>query len=153
MSPWIPGRDDVQAMIDEGRLTRLQGADAGVPALIGRADQELATATGLLVDDPQTAYIVGYDAAKHAAMALLAEQNLRTTAVRSHETLEHVLSAQFGGVFSEFGRLRRRRNELDYPASADDFTNQDEATKALGRAKDIVQSARRLLEEGVLTVF
>ncbi len=59
-----------------------------------------------------TAYVVAYDAARHAAVALLAEQNLRVTAEGGHLAVDQALNAQFGGVFSSFSRLRRRRKRL-----------------------------------------
>lgn len=86
-------------------------------------------------------------------MALLAEQNLRPTADRSHETIEMTLAAQFPGVFPAYRKLRRRRNELDYPVGADDFADSTESTKALEDARAIVNKAQTLLDQGILTVF
>ncbi|MCY7401457.1 MAG: hypothetical protein LH477_10975 [Nocardioides sp.] len=153
MSPWSPGVHVVRELIAEGKLSRLQGADAGVEGLMTRAGQQLASARSLLKSDPVTAYIVAYDAAKHAGMALLAEQNLRATAQGGHIAIEQALAAQFKGVFDGFGRLRRRRNELDYPTGPEDSAETAEAERALGVAASLVESARRLLDERVLTTF
>ena len=112
MNAWQTGSSQIDTLIEEGKLTRLQGADAGVAGLIARARQQLASANSLVETDPATAYVVAYDAAKHAAMAVLAEQNLRATADGGHVAIEKALVAQFQGVFDGFGRLRRRRNEL-----------------------------------------
>ena len=114
MSPWPRGSDKIDELLEKGDLDRFTGADIGVKALMERAHQMLATARIVLKDDPVTAYTVAYDAAKHAASAVLAEQNLR---VSDHVTIERALEAQFAGVFSKYGDLRRRRNELDYPVS------------------------------------
>jgi len=112
VNAWQTGSSQIDTLIEEGKLTRLQGADAGVAGLIARARQQLASANSLVETDPATAYVVAYDAAKHAAMAVLAEQNLRATADGGHVAIEKALVAQFQGVFDGFGRLRRRRNEL-----------------------------------------
>lgn len=150
---WGQGASKVEDLIEAGAITRLQGADLGVSGLMDRVRQQLGSAETLLDPDPATAYVVAYDAAKHAAMALLAEQNLRVTSDGGHVAMEKVLAAQFGGVFDGFGRLRRRRNELDYPASAEDFADAAETQRALASARGIVESAQQILDQGILTTF
>ena len=118
-----------------------------------RARQQLASAHSLLEADPGTAYVVAYDAAKHAGMALLAEQDLRPTPEGGHVAIEKALAAQFQGVFQRYGTLRRRRNELDYPTSSDDFTNPTETTKALATVTDILEAAQKILTAGALTIY
>lgn len=153
MSPWSAGASTIEDLITARKVTRLRGADTGVPGLMERARQQLVSSRSLLDSDPATAYVVAYDAVKHAAMALLAEQDLRPTAEGGHVALEHALTAQFKGVFDGFGRMRRRRNELDYPAGPEDFADSAEATRALTTADTIVNDAQRILDQGVLTVF
>ena len=150
MSPWAHGSHEIDTLLGAGTLQRVTGADVGTASLMGRAGQLLSSAEDLLHKDPVTAYIVAYDGAKHAGAALLAEQNLRAT---DHVTIERVLATQFGPPFSRFRNLRRRRNELDYPSSADDFADQTEAQKAIGYAREIVDNAARILEQGILTVY
>lgn len=120
---------------------------------MGRARQQLSSAEALLHTDPATAYIVAYDAAKHAGMALLAEQELRPTAAGGHLAVEKALTAQFKGVFDNYGRLRRRRNELDYPTGPEDFANSIEAEKALRSATGVVEAAQQILDRAVLTSY
>lgn len=153
MSAWSPGAEVVRDLIADGKISRLQGADAGVEGLMTRAGQQLTSARALLESDPVTAYVVAYDAAKHAGMALLAAQNLRATAQGGHIAVERALAAQFKGVFDTFGRLRRRRNELDYPAGPEDSADTVEAERALRTATSLVENANRLLAEHVLTTF
>jgi uncharacterized protein (UPF0332 family) len=153
MSPWSAGANVVEELIATGKMSRLRGAGSGVEGLMARAGQQLQSSRTLLQSEPATAYVVSYDAAKHAAMALLAAQDLRPTAEGGHVALEKALTAQFKGVFAGFGRLRRRRNELDYPTGPEDFTDATEATRALNTAAAIVDDAKRVLEQGVLTTF
>ncbi len=119
MSPWAHGAHEIDTLLGAETLRRVTKADVGTTAVMQRAGQLLNSAENLLDTDPVTAYLVGYDGAKHAGAALLADQNLRA--------IERVLAAQFGPPFSRFRNLRRRRNELDYPSSADDFADQTEA--------------------------
>jgi hypothetical protein len=153
VSPWDPGRPEVDELLAKGHLRRLRGASHGVTSLMDRARQQLASAHSLLGTDPGTAYVVAYDAAKHAGMALLAEQDLRGTPEGGHVAIEKALAAQFKGVFQRFGSLRRRRNELDYPTGADDFTDPTEAAKALATVTEIVESAQKVLDAGALTIY
>ncbi len=118
-----------------------------------RARQQLTTARAVVSDDPGTAYVVAYDAAKHAGMALLAEQDLRPTPLGGHVAIERALTAQFKGVFQRFGSLRKRRNELDYPTGPEDFTDPAEAVRALEVVAEIVESAQKLLDAGALTLY
>jgi uncharacterized protein (UPF0332 family) len=143
LASWTVGRDDVEALIEGGDIT----------GLMERARQQLDSAAKLVDSDPVTAYVVAYDATKHAAMAILAEQDLRATGDGGHQALEKVLVAQFKGVFAAFSRLRRRRNELDYPAGDEDVADATEAGKAIRLATEIVDAADELLSRGVLTVF
>ena len=153
MSAWSQGAAEIGELLDERTLSRLQDADAGVPSLMARARQQLASAKSLVEADPATAFVIAYDAAKHAGLALLAEQNLRPTQAGGHVVIERALRAQFGGVFSRFNTLRRRRNELDYPTSEEDFADADEACKAIRDAEELVESAQKILDQGVLTTF
>jgi uncharacterized protein (UPF0332 family) len=153
MSPWSTGRAAVEELVAAGKLSRLTGADAGRPGLMRRAHQQLASAAALAKSDPATAYVIAYDAAKHAALALLAEQDLRPTTDGGHVAMEKALTAQFQGVFSGFGRLRRRRHELDYPSGDDDIADTAEAMKAIAAATSMVADADQILSQGLSTVF
>ena len=142
--------DEINRLIAEGTLKRVTGADVGAPALMERAQQLIASARALLHGDPVTAYVVAYDGAKHAGNALLAQQNLRSS---DHLTIERALAAQFGPPFARFRRLRRRRNELDYPSSVDDFADEHETQEAIQYASEIVDNAGKILDQGFLTVY
>lgn len=152
MSAWQRGQDVIDLLLAERRLERRPGADTGVEALLGRAHQQLTSARTLLEDDPVTAYTTAYDAAKHAGMAVLAEQNLRPTSAGGHVAIERALNAQFP-VFRTYRRLRQRRNELDYPMSDEDFADSAETTKAISRAESIVDAAEDLIRQKVLTSY
>jgi hypothetical protein len=111
----------------------------------------LDSATSLVKTDPVTAYVVAYDAARHACTALLAEQGLRATVAGGHVAVEIAVNAQFLGVFSNFRAMRRRRHELDYPSSDEDFADAVEASRGIERSTGIVDSARKILDTGQLT--
>lgn len=153
MSPWATGSATIDALIEAKEINRLRGAGSAADGFMARARQQLASAAQLVDSDPTTAYVVAYDAVKHAAMALLAEQDLRPTSTGGHVAIERALKAQFQGVFDGFGRMRRRRNDLDYPSGPDDFAEATEGKKALQSATEIVDQAQLILDRGILTIY
>jgi hypothetical protein len=78
------------------------------------AAQRLETAAAVVDDDPESAFVLAYDAARFVGDALLAQQGLRPTQVGGHLAVSDAVRAQFGGPFVALNSLRRR-NELEYP--------------------------------------
>jgi len=64
--------------------------------LLGKAARTLESATALVERDPDTAYVLAYDAARYSGTALLAQQGLRPTTAVGHHAVETILRAQFG---------------------------------------------------------
>lgn len=93
---------------------------------------------------------LSYDAARKASAALLAVQGIRATSRGGHIATVDAVRAQFnesGGiaVFGRINRLRRRRNDTEYPSPTTPGVTTDEATQALGVGQEAVESARKLL--------
>lgn len=147
MTRWVKGSREVEAFLAARRLQRVRGARANGEALMTRARTSLASARLLLDSDPNSAYILSYDAARQACTALLAAQGLRPTNQGGHYVVEETLKAQFGTDFRLFGTLRRRRHELEYPQAPDEAAERDEAEFAVGTAEALVEAAGRLLPE------
>ena len=78
-------------------------------------------------------------------MALLAQQGLRPTTSGGHYVVEETVRAQFGEHLRPFGALRRRRNELEYPAYPGDGAESAEARHAVEQAHAIIDAAEKLL--------
>jgi hypothetical protein len=144
MTAWDTGSAEVKALLAEGRLQAITGAAADGTAFLERADQILATAERVVQDDPESAYVLAYSAARQAAAGLLAQQGLRATTAGGHYVIEQVLRAQFGQGFHAFGTLRRRRNEMEYPDVPESIAF-DEAKEAVEDARGIIAAAKRLL--------
>ncbi|HEX9536804.1 MAG TPA: hypothetical protein VGA04_01355, partial [Streptosporangiaceae bacterium] len=106
-----------------------------------------ATAAGLVASDPYSAYVLAYDAARFACIALLAQQGLRATTSGGHYAVEQAVRAQFGEGFRPFGVLRRRRNELEYPHLPADTATSEEAEQAAGTAQRLIIAAGKLLPQ------
>ena len=91
--------------------------------------------------------MLAYDAARQALTALLAHQGLRPTTKGGHYAVEQAIRAQFGPGFRQFGALRRRRNELEYPERPGDDATDDEAIEAVENARALIAAANGLLDQ------
>lgn len=115
MARWTLGESDIEALLASGELQRLTGDAGNGERLLKKAVVTLETARSAIDRDPDSAFVVAYDAARQAVTALLAQQGLRPKTKGGHYAVERAVRAQFGQGFRQFGALRRRRNELEYP--------------------------------------
>lgn len=147
MTRWRLGESEIDALIAERMLQRVTGDQADAEAWVDRARRTLATAAGVVDGDPESAFVLGYDAARQACTALLARQGLRPTTRGGHLVVEQAVRAQFGESFAAFGALRRRRNQVEYPSFPGERMDAAEARAALTRVNVIVEAAARLLPD------
>jgi len=142
---WRAGEADVERLVSVRDLQRVTGSAAdGAPGL-SRARDTLTSAERLVESDPTNAFVLAYDAARQACTALLAQQGLRPTVTGGHLAVERAVRAQFGTTFADYGRMRRRRHEVEYPAHADERVDRDEALDALTRAGELIDAATKVM--------
>jgi len=151
MTRWQRGETEVEQLEREGKLEYVTGAAADGGPLLAQAQRTAATAASLVEADAYSAYVLAYDAARFACVALLAQQGLRATTDGGHYAVERVVRAQFGAGFRPFADLRRRRNELEYPRLPANTATADEAREAVGVAERLIAGAGQLL--GQLSFF
>jgi hypothetical protein len=142
---WARGEDVIERLVRDGFLQRVSGAQASGEAWLERARRTVATGASVAHIDPASAYTLAYDGARFACAAVLAQQGLRATSRGGHLAVQEAIVAQFGDPFKPFRDLRIRRNELEYPAYADEMVEVEEATEAMRAAGSIVAAAERLL--------
>ena len=147
MARWKRGESDVEALIASGELQKLTGDAANGDRLLEKAAVTLETARSAIESDPDSAFVLAYDASRQALTGLLAHQGLRPTTKGGHYAVEQAVRAQFGPGFRQFGALRRRRNELEYPERPGDDATNDEASEAVENAAAIITAAQGLLDQ------
>jgi uncharacterized protein (UPF0332 family) len=147
VSRWAPGQTEVDGALSSGELQAITGSAAKGDSLLDKAARTLNSAAAVLRSDPDTAYVLAYDAARYSGTALLAQQGLRPTRRGGHHVVETVLRAQFGAGFKKFGPMRRRRNELEYPTIPGEVASHEEARMAIHDAQEILTAARQLLPQ------
>ena len=147
MSRWSRGEADIEELLRRGELELVTGAAADGTPMLAQAERTAATAAGLIAADTYSAYVLAYDAARFACVALLAQQGMRATTSGGHYAVERAVRAQFGPGFRQFGDLRRRRNELEYPRLPADTATEDETTQAVEAARQLITAAKELLDQ------
>lgn len=147
MVRWKLGESDIEALIASGELQKLTGDAANGERLLKKAAVTLETARSAIERDPDSAFVLAYDAARQAVTALLAHQGLRPTTKGGHYVVERVVRAQFGPGLRQFGALRRRRNELEYPDRPGDEATVEEAAESVDHSQAIIAAAEGLIEQ------
>jgi hypothetical protein len=155
---WARGRDEVQRLIDDGEVEIVEASTDVADRLLRDAEAHIRLASLGLDDDPAGALQLSYDAARKASAALLAIQGLRATTRGGHIAVIDAVRAQFndrGGLplFGQINRLRRRRNDTEYPSLTTPGVTTDEATQALGIAREVIYGSKKLLDTGRLGEF
>jgi hypothetical protein len=96
---------------------------------------------------------LAYDAARKAALALLTAQGLRATTNGGHKATAEAAAAQFDGTFDRLDRMRRRRNDAEYPDIDTPDVTDDDANDAIESAQRMHDAAVALIASGKLGVF
>jgi HEPN domain-containing protein len=142
---WTTGEAEIERLLDQGSIERVQGAQADGESWLERARRSLDAARMLVQAAPDSSITVTYDAARQACVALLAQQGLRPTTSGGHYAIEEAIRAQFGASLRAFGGLRRRRNELEYPLYPTEKASAEEAAEAIKTADHIIDAVAGLL--------
>src|SRR5215467_5322217 len=99
MARWRRGEAETEQLIRRRELEQVMGAAADGASLLMQAQKTAATAAGLVQADAHSAYVLAYDAARFACIALLAQQGMRATTDGGHYAVERAVRAQFGEGF------------------------------------------------------
>jgi hypothetical protein len=136
------------AMLADGELEQVAPSPQNAARLLAEADRHLRSAALLAPDDPAGAYDMLYAAARKAMAAALAVQGLRSTSKGGHMAVQEAVTHQLGAtgsVVRPFGRLRRTRNDADYPRLDSPELTPDDIDEDLPKARQIVDAMGALL--------
>lgn len=147
MKRWTKGEAEIESLVKAGELQHVTGGDANGRPRLDQARDRLKVAERAVDDDPGSAFTLAYDAARLACTGLLAQEGLRPTQRGGHVVVERSMRAQFGSAFQDFGHLRRRRNEIEYPAYADELVDEREAREAVQQASKMLDNAKKLVDQ------
>lgn len=148
MTRWATGAEQIMAMLADGELEQVAPSPQNAARLLAEADRHLRPAALLAPDDPAGAYDMLYAAARKAMAAALAVQGLRSTSKGGHMAVQEAVTHQLGAtgsVVRPFGRLRRTRNDADYPRLDSPELTTDDIDEDLPKARQIVAAMGALL--------
>lgn len=148
---WQQGRDTVDGMLARGELERVPASREHVDLLLTQAHQHVGSAQAIAGSDAAGAYQLLYDAARKALAAVLENQGLRSTSRGGHIAVLDAVSAQLdpplGTILRPFDRLRRRRNQAEYPAADQPGFSPDDVGRDLPKVREIVEAASKVLDQ------
>jgi len=148
MTRWATGQSDLEAMVTAGDLEQVTPSPENAARLLAEAERHLRSAELVAESDPAGGYDLLYAAARKAMAATLAAQGLRATSKGGHIAVQEAVTAQLGrsgAVVRPFGRLRRTRNDADYPRLDTPELSVDDIAEDLPKAKENVAAMQRLL--------
>jgi hypothetical protein len=148
---WQQGREVLDDMIARGELERVPASREHADLLLAQARQHLDSTQIIGQTDPAGAYQLLYDAARKALAAVLENQGLRATSRGGHIAVREAVSAQLdpplGSILRPFDRLRRRRNQAEYPAAEGPGFTTDEIDRDLPKVREIVTAVAKVLDQ------
>src|SRR5262245_1774041 len=148
---WDQGRATVEGMIARGRIERVPPSREHADLLMRHANQHVQAAKAIASIDPTGAYQLLYDASRKALSAVLENQGLRATSRGGHIAVLDAVSAQLdpplGATLRPFDRLRRRRNQAEYPAGDSPSLGPDDVERDLPKVQDILDTVAKLLDQ------
>ena len=148
---WNQGRDAIEAMLKAGEMQRVPASRERADLLLAQADTHLATARRVGQDDPEGAYVLVYDAARKALVALLENEGLRPTSRAGHHGIYLAVKAQLdpplGKALRPFERMRRLRNDLECPDFVGVPISVDNVLEDAKAAETIVMMVRQAYDE------
>jgi hypothetical protein len=127
MSRWPRGEAEVEQLVARRELELVAGAGADGTPLLAQAQKTAATAAAVVLNDAYSAYVLAYDAARFACIALMAQQGLRATTSGGHYAVERTVRAQFGEGFRPFATSW---NILTYPETRPRQTKQNKLLRS-----------------------
>lgn len=152
---WQQGRSDIDTMLADGELERVQASREHADRLLVQARRHLASAEATCDTDPEGAYDTMYDAARKALWAVLANQGLRPTRRGGHLAVHDAVRAQLdppmGPQLRPFDRMRRQRQEAEYPRIDTPEMVADDVRDDLVKVRSIVDIAEKVLDD--MSVF
>ena len=148
---WEQGRTVIDALLRQGRLTRVAPNRALADSMLIQARAHLAAAVMVIGLDPQGAFTLTYDAARKALSAILVNQGLRAGGQGAHAALLEAVLAQLdpplGNVFQAYSWMRPLRNHTEYPQPDRPTAQAADVIEAQPSTAGMIDAAERLLDQ------
>lgn len=148
---WQQGRAEIERTLADGELQQVPASRDQADRLIGQARSHLRSAVAVSEDDPEGGYALIYDAARKALVAVLENQGLRPTSRGGHlaayEAVRAQLDPPMGKALRPFNRMRRLRNDAEYPPVDAPALTSTDVVDDLDNARALITVAERVLDQ------
>ncbi|WP_043630071.1 HEPN domain-containing protein [Nonomuraea candida] len=148
---WEQGRAAVEGMLGRGELEKVAASRAQADELLQQAGKHVATARMALESDPIGAYQLLYDAARKSLAAVLENQGLRASSRGGHIAVYEAVVAQLdpplGRSLRPFDRMRRRRNEAEYPRLGSPRFSTEDVRADIPKVEAIMEIAAKVIDQ------
>jgi hypothetical protein len=148
---WMQGRDRIDAMLSSGQLERVPPSREHADTLLAQAKRHVELARSGVETDPTGAYQLLYDASRKALASILENQGLRATSRGGHLAVLDAVTAQLdpplGQSLRSFDRMRRRRNNAEYPRPDTPGITSDDVTQDMAKAEQFLALAAKVLDQ------
>lgn len=138
-------------MLSAGRLERVPASREHADTLLAQAGRHLELARSGCETDPTGAYQLLYDASRKALSSILENQGLRATSRGGHLAVLDAVAAQLdpplGQTLRPFDRMRRRRNNAEYPRFDTPHITPEEVLTDLAKAEALLAVAAKVLDQ------
>ncbi len=138
-------------MLGRGELEKVPASRSQADELLDQARRHVATARLAMDSDPVGSYQLLYDAARKALCAILENQGLRASSRGGHIAVYEAVSAQLdpplGQSLRPFDRMRRRRNEAEYPRRESERFTAEDVRKDIPKVETIVEIAVKVIDQ------
>lgn len=148
---WEQGRSVIDALLEARDLERVPASTGHAGEMISQARQHVTSARRIVDEDAAGAFQLLYDAARKALAAILENQGLRATSRGGHIAVLEAVTAQLdppmGKVLRPFDRLRRQRNNVEYPRQDAPRLTTDDVTRDIPKIENMLDLARRVVDQ------
>lgn len=143
--PRQEGKAVIDALLEDGELELISGADAAGSPYFALAAEYLEAAEQIATPMPGSAFLLVCSSAQLIGIGLLARQSIRPTSGAAPDVAGRAVTSQFGMQFSQIELLRQRALELTTPTSRDNRAVPSDVTDYLPTVRSLLRTAQELL--------
>ena len=148
---WEQGHRAIDLLLAKGHLERVAPNRQHADRLLAQARNHVEAAKAIAGQDAVGAFQLLYDGARKSMCAILENQGLRATSRGGHVVVGEAVIAQLdpplGDVFRPFSRMRRRRNEAEYPRADAPEIQESDVLADITKVLAITDAAAEVLDE------
>lgn len=138
-----------ETLIKSGQLTPYKSTKNEIIQLMRIAGRDIKAAKRNLVDDPDWAYNMSYNALLQASRALIMHEGYRTRGGEQHHAVVIFIREKLGEKFSDqvalFDQMRRKRHRLIYETTG--IVSKDEVKSMITFCEQFIEDIGKIITQ------